>query len=346
MILSPSLRFNLVTVVRELLLAVSLGAACLGVAAILGRGLSKLLGDLGSAVALALGFATTFMLFLGAITVLYSFYVDLTTPRTLYEISNRRVRHAFWTQVHRGSRITDPLYFEPADRSIALADITAVRVSQSPLERRLNYGRVTLSGGSDPQAELTMPGIVEPLRVKERLETIIHTYGSSKKAIATVSARSAEKEHRRRGGAIAGALAVFCAIVGVLSVVIYHGPYFSAATLAPGETREIQQSLDLVIFDDLGWTEADTGQMQVAVTAASDDLARVNDAISATAQVTSVNIVGRSPRILNIRYTVTVSLSPHAPSGSVQLFVRFTHPKIAAPRIRNEPVGRLKITVR
>jgi len=89
-------------------------------------------------------------------------------------------RHSWRYSLHEGRITAEQGLISRNETSIRLADVRAVHLKQSILDRMLNVGDVSFSSSAREDAEVTFVGIDEPKKLKIKIENLIHQIKTKK----------------------------------------------------------------------------------------------------------------------------------------------------------------------
>jgi len=247
--------------------------------------------------------------------------------QTIYDISRRAVRYFNVTETNI------------REYTVALADVTSVQVAQNRLGRFLGYGHLTLSTSEQSEA-VTFQGLAQPHEFKKRVEDLLEIAVPKKvdaSPLGIANETSPTGPPRKRGllGIVTPAI-VIVAIVALLAWIIMP----PTIDVRPGESRDVFLEADYVLtHGDLGWTDSDTENLNVRVSAP--------DMISVS--VDSIHVVltkiGQGQSI-GFQYTAKVQVSPNASVGEAAIYIRITHPKLTGPSVSQPPIRKIRVRIR
>jgi hypothetical protein len=107
----------------------------------------------------------------------------------------------------------------------------------------------------------------------------------------------------------------------------------------PGESRKVFLEADyLVTHGDIGWTDADTQNLNIEV--GTPDTIRVSvDSIKAT-----ITKIGEGQSV-GFQYMATIEVAPEALRGEASVYIRITHPKLMGPSVSQPPIRKIRVRI-
>jgi hypothetical protein len=291
----------------------------------LSSALGRLFGDIGASV----GTVVAGLAMLAALLFCFASVVvgwDDVRSRAIYEVSKR------------GAKYSNVMGAKLYDFELALVDVISVKVVQGRVGRFFNYGELVFVTREQAEA-LRFAGVAEPYAVKERVDEVLRHPSPAPADVSPLPKpdTASPPKPALTPAPVKGVVAalIIIAVVALLAWLIMP----PTIDVHPGESRKVFLEADyLVTHGDIGWTDADTQNLNIEV--GTPDTIRVSvDSIKAT-----ITKIGEGQSV-GFQYMATIEVAPEALRGEASVYIRITHPKLMGPSVSQPPIRKIRVRI-